>query len=275
MAQVGLDDCSAETRAQIERCLAVARACLSDALVGVYLHGSLALGCFNPLTSDLDLLVVVDRPLTAAERRRLTEQFLHLSLAPHPIEISLVRLDTLRAWRPPAPFEFHYSEGWRERAEAALRAEAFTLWSDPAQTDEDLAAHLTVTRRRGRCLTGRPIAEVFPSVPATDYAAALLADLAWAKPQRAQFPVYAVLNACRTCAFWRDGEVLSKAEGGAWALGALPAEFQPLIRAALEAYAGPGASERLTPAEVASFCDHVEALIHFHEPDNAQLRAPA
>lgn len=32
-------------------------------LVGVYLHGSLAMGCFNPWESDLDLLVVVDKDL--------------------------------------------------------------------------------------------------------------------------------------------------------------------------------------------------------------------
>ena len=31
---------------------------LADDLVGVYLHGSLAFGCFNPELSDLDVLAV-------------------------------------------------------------------------------------------------------------------------------------------------------------------------------------------------------------------------
>ena len=32
---------------------------LKDNLVGIYLHGSAVMGCFNPLKSDLDLIVVV------------------------------------------------------------------------------------------------------------------------------------------------------------------------------------------------------------------------
>lgn len=32
---------------------------LGGNLVGIYLHGSLAMGCFNPDTSDVDLLLVV------------------------------------------------------------------------------------------------------------------------------------------------------------------------------------------------------------------------
>ena len=35
---------------------------LGDELVGVYLHGSAAMGCFNPAKSDLDLLIVVKKP---------------------------------------------------------------------------------------------------------------------------------------------------------------------------------------------------------------------
>jgi len=30
---------------------------LEDSLVGIYLHGSAAMGCFNPAKSDIDLLV--------------------------------------------------------------------------------------------------------------------------------------------------------------------------------------------------------------------------
>ena len=32
---------------------------LQDNLIGIYLHGSLAMGCFNEKKSDIDLLVVV------------------------------------------------------------------------------------------------------------------------------------------------------------------------------------------------------------------------
>lgn len=46
-------------------------AALADNLEGIYLKGSLALGDFNPQTSDVDLLVVVRRALNQADFERL------------------------------------------------------------------------------------------------------------------------------------------------------------------------------------------------------------
>ena len=46
------------------------KAILPNDLVGVYLHGSVAMGCFNPLKSDLDLIVVAERPLSDPVKRR-------------------------------------------------------------------------------------------------------------------------------------------------------------------------------------------------------------
>ncbi|MDD6156298.1 MAG: nucleotidyltransferase domain-containing protein [Lachnospiraceae bacterium] len=40
------------------------RKILGDNLTGVYLHGSAAMGCFNPEESDIDLLVVVKDALS-------------------------------------------------------------------------------------------------------------------------------------------------------------------------------------------------------------------
>ena len=37
---------------------------LKENLVGIYLHGSLAMGCFNPQKSDIDLIIVVNEPLS-------------------------------------------------------------------------------------------------------------------------------------------------------------------------------------------------------------------
>ncbi len=36
-----------------------AKEILQDNLVGVYLHGSAVMGCYNPAKSDIDLIVVV------------------------------------------------------------------------------------------------------------------------------------------------------------------------------------------------------------------------
>ena len=45
---------------------------LQDNLVGIYLHGSLAAGCFHWERSDIDFLVVVRRPLTVDKKIALS-----------------------------------------------------------------------------------------------------------------------------------------------------------------------------------------------------------
>ena len=42
---------------------------LQDNLVGVYLHGSAVMGCFNPAKSDLDLIVVVKESMSETDKR--------------------------------------------------------------------------------------------------------------------------------------------------------------------------------------------------------------
>ena len=42
---------------------------LQDNLVGVYLHGSAVMGCFNPLKSDLDFIIVVEKPMSDDVKR--------------------------------------------------------------------------------------------------------------------------------------------------------------------------------------------------------------
>ena len=42
---------------------------LGNNLAGIYLHGSAAMGCFNPEKSDIDLIIVVHRPLSGPAKR--------------------------------------------------------------------------------------------------------------------------------------------------------------------------------------------------------------
>ena len=51
-------------------------------------------------------------------------------------------------------------------------------------------------------------------------------------------PTYVILNLARVLAFRKEGAVLSKREGGEWALGRLPAQYRGLVAAALADYAG-------------------------------------
>lgn len=212
---------------------------LGDNLLGVYLHGSLALGCFNPQRSDIDLLAVTHRLMSPAEKRAVAAFLLDISGHPHPVEISILVREHLHPWRYPTPFDFHYSEDWRQQTAAALANDSWQHWTASEQGDPDLAAHITVLHARGVVLLGPSIADIFPPVPRADFVHSLRLDVLDARfglTGLAEHPVYSVLNACRTLAYLRDRAILSKAEGGAWALAALPAAHRPVITDVLAAY---------------------------------------
>lgn len=223
-------------QAQVERYVADVHAMLGDELVGVYLHGSLAMGCFNPVQSDLDLLVVTRTPMSLATKRDVADHLLRISRQPAPIEVSFLALTMLSPWRHPPPFDFHYSEMWRGAYTRDLAGEGWRAWNARERYDPDLSAHITVVRQRGIALYGPPAISVFPEVPEADYLAAIMSDVIEALDRIYADPVYAILNACRTLAFLQTRRVLSKEEGGQWALEHLPPMMRPLVQKALIHY---------------------------------------
>jgi predicted nucleotidyltransferase len=259
MSQFGWHNCPAAVKRQIERLIDELRRELTKDLTGVYLHGSLATGCFNPLRSDIDMLVATRRGMSLEIKYAVARSILDASLHPAPVEISFLTSGDLHPWRHPTPYDFHYSEDRREKFERELAGGDWKSWNDDVERfDDDLAAHITVLNHRGVCLYGQPVAEVFPPVPEHDFVDSILADVLSAKfgleSAAAQFPVYVVLNACRTLAFLQTKRVLSKEEGGGWALDNLPAEFHQTIVGALDEYRrGRNDRSALTPENLVEF----------------------
>ena len=140
---------------------------LQDNLVGVYLHGSAVMGCYNPAKSDIDLIVVVK--------------------------------DSIE--------------------------------------DKDLAAHFTIINYRGKCLYGASITDIFADVPVQDYIDSIWNDIAEAEEEITDNPMYIILNLARVFAYVKDGLVLSKKEGGEWALNHVHERYHSLIQDALTEYA--------------------------------------
>ncbi|MCE3200156.1 nucleotidyltransferase domain-containing protein [Paenibacillus sonchi] len=62
----------------LDRFTAIFREELEADLAGIYLHGSLAMGCFNPVGSDIDILVVIRTPLPHARAARIAQKLLAL-----------------------------------------------------------------------------------------------------------------------------------------------------------------------------------------------------
>src|SRR5512146_502914 len=99
-------DCPAEVKAQVDQLIAVFCEQI-PAISGIYLHGSLAMGCFNPAHSDLDLLVITRQKMPLAAVAPLLQTFLNLSKRPIPIEISILNKNDLWPWDHPALYDLH------------------------------------------------------------------------------------------------------------------------------------------------------------------------
>ena len=212
------------------------REILAVQLVGVYLHGSAAMGCFDGRVSDLDLLIVVGGDVSDEAKRRLMDMTVALNeQAPAKgIEMSVVRRDVCRPFVYPTPFELHFSVAHLDW----YRSDPGDYIAKMNGTDKDLAAHFTITYHRGITLWGEPIADVFAPVPPEHYFDSIWCDIGNAEEDISGDPVYVILNLCRVLGYAREGLILSKREGGEWGMSVLPEEFRRLTAAALEQYGG-------------------------------------
>lgn len=213
---------------------------LGDNLVGIYVHGSIAMDCFNPESSDVDVLVVVNESLAVKAKKRLGNILLAVSSKKQfPVELSVITMQQIEHFEYPTPYEFHYGEDHRqifEQEEAVF---------DKGVTDPDLAAHFVITKKFGITLVGPSAQSIFPDVPREFYLDSIIQDSLWsydnimAGPDEGSclVPTYAVVNFCRVLAFIDGGLVLSKNAGAEWAKTHLSAEFLTVILAALNEYA--------------------------------------
>ena len=207
---------------------------LKDNLVGIYLHGSSVMGCFNPEKSDIDLIIVVNDKMSDASKKAYMDVVVDLNaFAPAKgIEMSIVRKEVCNPFVYPTPFELHFSAmhlKWYKD-----NPEDYILKMNG--TDKDLAAHFTIIGKRGKCLYGLPIEDVFAEVPKADYMDSIWNDIAEAPEEITENTMYLTLNLARVLAFAKEGLVLSKKEGGEWGLKNIPEEYHSLIEAALSEY---------------------------------------
>lgn len=195
-----------------------ARECFKEKLTGVYLHGSMAMGCFRPEISDIDLLVVVEQNPCDEEKLAFMERVVALNNdAPAKgIEMSVLPRCACKPFLYPTPFLLHFSPmhlAW-------FQSDPMGYVQDMQGEDPDIAAHVTVLRHYGIVLCGAPIEQVFGEVSLEAYLSSILYDVEEARETMAAHPVSTILNLCRVLAFVCDDVCLSKADAGRWALSA-------------------------------------------------------
>ena len=218
----------------LTRITSVSRRVLSDSLVGVYLHGSAAMGCFNPNKSDLDLILVVNDTVPDADKLEILRHIVPMNeeAPPKGIELSIVKREYCDPFAYPTPYELHFSPTHID----LFRDSPYEYISRLHGTDRDLAAHFTIINKYGIVLYGEPVDDIFGDVPARDYIDSICFDVENARDDIMSNPLYVTLNLCRVLAYLRDELVMSKKDGGEWGLRTLPHRYHTLIADALRCY---------------------------------------
>ena len=100
-----------ELQSLLDAFVAQSRAILVDCLTGVYLHGSAAMGYFQPQKSDVDLLIVVENALPDELKLQYMAMVTAMNdYAPQKgIEMSVLRRDVCKPFVYPTPYELHFS----------------------------------------------------------------------------------------------------------------------------------------------------------------------
>ena len=199
----------ADATDSVTRVDSTVRAACGDRSVSTYVHGSLALGGFHPLRSDIDVLVVVgdDAPLDAATLRDLGDQLATVPCGGRGLELSVVTASAALQPSAPWPFLLHVT--------TAPPGTRVVVGIDRTG-DPDLLMHYAVASSAGITVRGEPPARTIGPVERELVLQYLADELEWAEENASE--AYGVLNAARASRFLHDGLIVSKVDGGRLAL---------------------------------------------------------
>lgn len=218
----------------LNRFTAMSKAILGNNLAGIYLHGSAAMGCFNPLKSDLDLLLAVEGSMSKQEKLQFMKELIKLNQeAPAKgIELSIVKKAFCKPFVYPTDYELHFSARYLNW----FREKPDDYVEKMNGTDKDLAAHVMVIHHCGVVLAGAPVKDIFGEVPAENYLDSIWHDIKDAKKAIRSDLMYLTLNLCRVLGYLKENLILSKKTGGEWGLAFVPETYRGLIQQALTCY---------------------------------------
>jgi predicted nucleotidyltransferase len=219
-----------EVNAVLSKLLRDAEAILGSQFTGLYLHGSLAYGDFNPETSDIDFLVVTEDvlpPRTFSALKDMHARLFHSGLAwSQKLEGAYLPKEALRRHNPhQSPIPWLGEDGH------------FALEG----LGSDWVIQRWILREKGRVVAGPPLAGLIDPVSPEDLRQAVRGSLQewWSPPfpspkrfQSGAYQAYAILTMCRSLYVIENGRVASKPEAARWALQTLGEPWRGLISAA-------------------------------------------
>jgi hypothetical protein len=228
--------CYPEINAVLEDLLEGVQTRLNGCLTGLYLHGSLAYGDFNPHSSDIDFLVVTEEVLLDAAFSSLKEMHARL---------------------------FASEAAWAQKLEGAylprgqLRrhdlSHALIPWLGEdghfalERLGSDWILQRWILREKGIVVAGPSLTSLIDPVSPEALKEAVRSSLRewwsppFSSPQRfedAAYRVYAILTMCRSLYVLEHGRVASKPQAAEWAMVTLEEPWRTLV--ALAAAWNPG-----------------------------------
>jgi len=225
---------------------------LKGRFVGSYLHGSLSMSAFQPVESDIDVVITVDASLADSITDDLRELLdgLPVPRSAAGLDLGLLATEHARHLTKEACWEASIQV---RRLPAGQKAHA------QERSDPFLYLDVAALREHGIALAGPAIRESFgPVAPGLVLSACAENIRVWASRDVFHDAASGVLNACRAWRYLEEGILTSKPEAGAWASARL--ENRTLVDAAL-ARRGGDTSRTLADAEVKDFCRSVLWLL--------------
>ncbi len=219
----------AEVASLIEALLDGVREAVGENFVGFYLCGSLALGGFDPETSDVDVLVVTGRPVADAEFATL--KALHERLPAVGNDFSL-------------DYDVYYIDGGTLRRFAEGQRHVKVGHGEPfgwRQNRPNWVLERWTVRERGVTVAGPDPKTLIDPVSPDDLRSAAGAELrarlrhwtdgSWPREELAHpgAQAFEVETVCRALFTVEIGEVSSKGTAVEWALTSLPGRWGDLI----------------------------------------------
>lgn len=214
---------------------------LNDDLIGMYIHGSMALKCFREGVSDIDILIICKYQIPRTLRIAIAKDIIEADMNPCSLEISAICIADLQPWKYPTLCQFHYSDYWTEQYRKFINGithECFIL--DNNFEDKDIACHVKLTKQCGIRVYGKSIDDVFPDVPDEDFWDSISCDID-DYDFKAYEPKYFASNIIilgRILSYKKRKRILSKYEGGLWTLDYVPKQYRYIIENAIHAWYG-------------------------------------
>lgn len=216
---------------QLRRVVNLLQETLSEDLTGVYLFGSAVLGGLKS-SSDLDFMVVSERPTSIDQKRKLVSALRELSGKPRHLEVTVVVRNDVKPWRQPPKMDFQYGDWWHEEYDRGN--------VEPWESDinPDLASLIRMTLLADTALVGPRPDDVFDPVPREEFVASLLQGIDALVGDLESDTRNVVLTLARMWASAETDELLSKDAAAQWALARLPSDKSWVLAEARSMYLG-------------------------------------